>query len=133
MERSPRLGAFCCASLLDTVPAALANVKKLVVVIGSEVSTWPKPFLYKVNIVSYLLHLFSCVIESFSVVLRVSGLKQESKFLMLKSILDKQLRLKHHGSQAPTGQSASLQLVNSLTIARRFSGEISHFIVPNGL
>ena len=44
---------------------------------------------------------------------------------MLKSVLNKDLRLRRRRSQAPNEQSASLKLVKTETITREFSGEIS--------
>lgn len=61
---------------MDTVPVAITNMTTLVAVIGVGAYTLSgKSFLCKVNIVSYLLHLFPCVISTFSVGLRVPGLK----------------------------------------------------------
>lgn len=51
MERSPNIGAFRAASLMDTVPAAIANVAKSVVVIAAGACTMASLFFYKLNIV----------------------------------------------------------------------------------
>jgi hypothetical protein len=63
------------------------------------------------------------------VVVRVSGLEQESYIANEQERFQGRQRVKARSSQAPTEDSTPLQLVKFETIATTFSGEISNVVI----